>query len=259
MKINFWILALAILLPAAGHADCHHSFSVGVLTDSPYYETKQRFYATGLVRDLLEKIEKKGSCKFQETPLNYVRALQELRGSRLDLFAFTARIPSWLEVADYKVVYSSTRSLIVRKDAFKKELSLSHYLQNPKIKYGNLIGTVMFFLPEEIDKLMKENRIVQSSTAAGVVQLATSGKAQVFFVTPVYLRFLQKDPSFKDKFEVIPDPVNHIDIGLYVSKKRVPSKEGEQLKKTIDELREDGTIMTVLKKYVSDEDIKAYR
>jgi ABC-type amino acid transport substrate-binding protein len=248
-----------LLLASTGQAECRHIFSVGVLTDSPYYAAKPRYYATGLVRDLLEQIEKKMNCKFQETPLNYVRALQELKASRIDLFAFSARIPSWLEVSDYKVLYSSTRFLVVRKDIYKKEASLQNYLQNPKIKYGNLIGTVMFFKPEEMEKLVKENRVVQSSTAAGVVQLAVSGKAQAFFVTPVYLRYLQKDATFKEKFEVISDLETHIDIGLYISPKRVPANEREQLNKAIEEIRANGTVMTILKKYVAEEDIKAYR
>lgn len=259
MRINIWIVAVIVLLTSAVQAECRHGFSVGVLTDSPYYATKPRFYATGLVRDLLEKIEKKVDCKFQETPLNYVRALQDLKASRIDLFAFSSRIPNWLDVADFKVVYSSARFLIVRKDIYKKESSLQSYLQNPKYKFGNLIGTVMFFLPEEMDKLVKENRIVQSSTATGVVELAASGKAQGFFVTPVYLRHLQKEATFMKKFEVIPDPQIHIDIGLYISKKRIPAGEREQLNKAVDEMRADGTIMTILKKYVAEEDIKAYR
>lgn len=259
MRMNFWIVPLVILLASTGRAECRHKFTVGVLTDSPYYAAKPRNYATGLVRDLLEKIEKKIDCKFQETPFNYVRAFQELKSSRLDLFAFTSRIPAWLDVAEFKVIYSSTRSLVVRKDVFKKNLSLQSYVQNPKIKFGNLIGTVMFFVPEEIEKLVKENRIVQSSTAIGVVQLAASGKAQAFFVTPVYLRFLQKDATFSKNFEVIPDLESHIDIGLYLAEKRVPPNEREQLKKAIDEMRADGTVMEILKKYVTEDDIKAYR
>lgn len=259
MSLNFWIVAVIVLLASVGQAECRHSFSVGVLTDSPYYSAKPRNYATGLVRDLLEKIEKKVDCKFQETPLNYVRAYQDLKGSRIDLFAFSSRIPKWLDVADFKVVYSSTRFLVVRKDIFKKEFSLQSYLQNPKYKFGNLIGTSMFFLPDEMEKLVKENRIVQSSTAKGVVGLAASGKAQGYFVTPVYLRHLEKDAAFKTKFEVIPDPQTYIDIGIYVSKKRLSAGEREQLNKAVDEMRADGTVMTVLKKYVSEEDIKAYR
>jgi ABC-type amino acid transport substrate-binding protein len=260
MKINFWIVAFMLLLTSAGQAECRHNFSVGVLTDSPYYDSaKPHNYATGLVRDLLEKVEKKVGCKFQETPLNYVRALQELKASRLDLFAFTARIPSWLEASDFKVVYTSTRALVIRKDIYKKDISLQGYLRNPKIKYGNLIGTTMFILPDEMEKLMKENRIVQSSTAAGVVQLVASGKAQAFFVTPVYLRFLQKDATFSNKFEVISDPQTGVDIGLYISKKRIPASEREQLTKAIDEMRADGTVLTILKKYVSAEDIAGYR
>ncbi|MNL22363.1 Bacterial extracellular solute-binding protein, family 3 [compost metagenome] len=259
MKVSSAVLVLFTFFYALPNwAVCVRNYTVGVLTDSPYYAKEPRVQASGLVRDLLEEIRKRLGCPFQEVPLNYVRALEDFKGSRVDLFAFSYVNSAWLDVAEHKVLYASERVLLVKKNVYNKKSQISDYIQNPKVKFGNLIGTVMFFQPEEIQKLNTENRVVQSSTAEGVIQLLVSGRAQGVFVTPIYLRYLQTKPEYKDVFVVIEDPKTSIDIGLYISKRRVSKEENSQIKKIIDEMRADGTVRTILSKYVSSEDLKRY-
>lgn len=258
MKVSALLVLLTFFYSVPNWAVCGRTYTVGVLKDSPYYSKVPRVEATGLVPDLLAEIRKRLGCPFQEVPLNYVRALEEFKGQRLDLFAFTYINSDWLDVADHKVVFSSERVLLVSKSIYKKKSLVSDYLRDPKIKFGNMIGAVMFFQPQEFQKLMKENRIIQSSTVDGVIQLFIAGRVQGIFITPLFLRSLQAKPEFKNVFEVIDDPRTPLDIGIYISKRRVSKEESSQLKKVIDEMRADGTVRSILGKYVPAEDLKRY-
>ncbi|MFS4458488.1 substrate-binding periplasmic protein [Bdellovibrio sp. HCB2-146] len=258
MKVSVLLVLMAFLCPSQSGAACVRTYTVGVLKDSPYYTKAPRVQATGLVPDLLTEIRKRLGCPFQEVPLNYVRALEEFKGQRLDLFAFTYINSDWLEFAEHKVVFSSERVLLVKKSAYRKKGALGDYLQDSKFKFGNLIGAVMFFQPREFEKLSKENRIVQSSTAEGVFQLLATGRVQGVFITPLFLRNLQAKPGFSNDFEAIDDPKTVLDIGIYISKRRFSKEESTQLKKVIDEMRADGTVRSILGKYVPAADLKRY-
>ncbi len=239
---------------------CSRTFSVGTLSESPYFlYSKGPAKTLGLVKDFLDEFQKRSGCKFSGSPMNHVRAYDDIKNLRLDMFALLAPSEKWNKVADSLLIYSFQRVLFIRGASYVEGKTVQQYLDDPKVKFANLIGTESSFTPVELEKLLKQKRIVQSSSPDGVVKLVTSGQAQVAFLTPAYLRYLRKKGVSEKEVQAVFDEKVYSDVGLYVSKKRVSVRESAQIRGTIESMRSDGTIMQIMGKYVSPEDLKRYK
>jgi ABC-type amino acid transport/signal transduction systems, periplasmic component/domain len=250
-------LSLLILGQSASAADCKFKYKTGVNEDSAYFKRESSGQTSGLAWDILQEISRRTGCEFQGAPMNFSRALVEMESSRIDLFAIVYQIPDWSKVAEHHLVYGSDRVILMRQEGAPKTILLSQIMKNKNIKFGNVIGAVLFFSPAEIAQLEKEGRIVEFANGDGAIAGLLSGKVQVLFVSPLYLNFLRATSQF-EKFAFAFDPSNSVDVGIYLSKKRMNDSQRLLLGNTIKEMRSDGTIKKILGNYLQPEDLSRY-
>ena len=239
-------------------ADCKFKYKTGVNEDSAFFKRDASGVASGLAWDILEEISKRTGCEFQGTPMNYVRALEEFRFSKIDVFALVTPQQDWNPFAEHFSVYVSDRVMVVRKDMTPKKLDLESVLNSKHIKFADIIGTSLFFTPEEKFKLEKEDRIVRFPNGDAAVKGLAAGKVQALFISPVYLNFLRKNPLY-EKIDFAFDSKHTIDVGVELSKMRMSESQRKTITKAISEMREDGTIKKILGQYLPPEDLVRYR
>jgi ABC-type amino acid transport substrate-binding protein len=238
---------------------CTGVFKAGVNVDSAFYKRESSGETKGISHDILMELGHRSGCAFVESPVNYSRALDDFKYSRLDLFAVTFPNPAWTNYADHKIIYSFERVMLVKKSKTSKPIVLSDYIDDKKIKFGSVIGAVMFFTAAENEQLTKDKRIVDAADADGAVKLLLSNKVQMLFVSPVYVKYLKMtDKDFDKKMAYSFDSSNMANIGIYISKTRVSKANHEILTSTLEKMKSDGAIIKILKKYIESEDLIRY-
>ncbi|MNT18213.1 Bacterial extracellular solute-binding protein, family 3 [compost metagenome] len=254
-----WVLSAVIFASASEcfAESCHSKFKTGVNIDSPFFKRDSTGRSSGLAFDILEEISKRSGCQFIGSPVNFARAYEDFKYSRMDVFAITFPNPEWGRFAEHKIVYSSDRVLLLRKQGAPKEIVLSDLMKDKKIKFSGVIGAVLFFTPEEHAQLIREKRLVEAPDADSAVKLFLTGKTQVMLASPIFLNYLRQSKDF-DKIAFVFDKDHPINIGIYFSKLRVPPELKKMLFATIEEMKTDGTIKKILTRYLPPNDLHRY-
>ncbi|MBO9665349.1 MAG: transporter substrate-binding domain-containing protein [Bdellovibrio sp.] len=260
MKLRRLILlsaSLSLSLTSTASALCNRVYVWGLATNS-ITEKEKTISISQLASALSNEIKKRMDCIFTDIPMTFEKVPKEFRNHRIDGFAFTFVHSSLTENADTLVLYRTQRILLLAKKYYRPGITVSQYLHDKSLRFAAVTGGRLFFLPEEIDYLRKQKRLIENPFPDDVAGLVANGKAQATITSPSYLTRYHKDNLFQDKLVEIPDPDGFLDIALFLSKKRINAAEKAKFIEVIDQMKKDGTIKKVLLNYVSEDYFNKY-
>jgi polar amino acid transport system substrate-binding protein len=251
-------LIFLLLLPTplwAAPAVCKRAYVVGLNVAAV---AKKKAGISALSSEIFNEIKRRVGCIYNEKPLSFTRALEDLRNHRIDMYAFAFANPEWATHAKSESIYKVERMLLVQKKIYNKDLTVEDYLHNPKLKFAVISGGIFFTKTTEIARLEKENRAVFDPFPDGALELFRQGKVEAVFTSPTYYRRYEKEFDLASFSKLVNDPATKLDLCLFFSNNRVSVKEQESFAKAIEGMRRDGTLKKILIKYVGEDDFEKY-
>jgi|GEM_PF-3028682 ABC-type amino acid transport/signal transduction systems, periplasmic component/domain len=257
------VLALFSILVFEGSLSqaqtCDRRFRVAVNAYKPLYSVDRSGRLSGLTYELVKEIEKRVGCIFSQQPSDTPRMFEDFSSYRTDFIAFLAKNDKANSSGNFVPLYTVNRKFVVAKTAFVANKKIEDYIKDPKVRFTNQIGARMFFTAEEYNVLKDSNRVLEIPNPQVAYQMISEGRAQAMFSSPAIHHFhATENKSMNDKVVAVSDPTERIEVGMYISKKRVSASEAAKVKNAIISMRDDGTLKKILLKYVETEDISTY-
>lgn len=251
------LLSLLISLPAfaAGKASCNKHYLLGVNTQ---FVAKNQPSIPGVVRDLIDEIKRRVPCTYQELPLSFNKAAEELKARRIDFYAFAYKVDDWMTFADIEVLYSVERLLLVEKKFYSKQLTVADYLKKKDLSFVTISGGTFFTSNDELDILIKDKRAVYVPYPDNILDALIQGKARAAFTSATYFSTHKNRALLEQRYEIVRDPDYPMPLGLYMAKGRVHPEDRKKFQKALKEMRDDGTIHRILKKYIPQDILEKY-
>lgn len=243
----------------ADSKDCSRRFRVAINNYPPLYYLNDKKEITGLSHEMMNAIAARVGCIFNQDPMDAPRVTEEFSRWRADFVAFQGPSAPLQTAGEYIPLYQVARKIIVTAKVYEEKKQIEDYLKDPKIKFGNQIGTRFFMHKKEQEALSDANRLVETPDPVASYRLLVNGRIHAMFSSPaIHKYFVETMPELKEKIRAIPDPSLKLEIGLYVSKKRVSAEEFARVRAAVQSLQKDGTLKKIVSKYIGNDDLKWY-
>lgn len=256
-RLIVFFLTMLTSLPAftAKKEKCNRHYILGVNTQ---VVAKSQPSVAGVTQDLINEIKQRVPCTYQEHPLSFNKAAEELKARRIDFYAFAFKVEDWTSFADIEVLYSVERLLLVDKKFYNKQLSVADYLTKKDLTFATISGGTFFTSNHELEILIKDKRAVYVPYPDNILDALMAGKARAGFTSATYFSTYKDRTLLEKRFEIVRDPDLPMPLGLYITKGRVHPEDRKKFQNAIKEMRADGTIHRILKKYVPQDILEKY-
>ncbi len=255
-KELLFILCLVLCQVASGsEKDCGRRFRVDVNSYAPLHFVSNYNEVQGLAHEVVLELAKRTGCVFVQDPVDRPRMADDFKKWRTDFVALVGPTATMLESGDFIPLYRVGRKLIVASAFYDSKKKLEDYLNDSSVKFATQIGMRYFLSRLEEEKLLKSGRLLSVPDPFSAYKLMSSGRIQAFFTSPVVHAYQMKHmPGFDRHHVAIADLDKKSDIGVFVSKKRINSKEQLMVREAIRSMQKDGSLEKIMNKYVSAED-----
>jgi polar amino acid transport system substrate-binding protein len=245
------------LLPSDGV--CEKRYVVAFQDDAPGFFVDSNNKKNGTAYELLMEIIRRLGCRATEQVTSYLTLRENFLRNKTDIYALTSQDPEMDKVADFVEMYNFPRSMVVSKKFSSSKDTIADLLKKPKITVGNVLGGRLFLQESEINDLTASHRLREFPGPTGVFKALLGGRVQATFSSPAFTNYFITRLNKMSEFRSIPDKSGKVySAGFYISKKRLTEAERETIRKVIHEIRADGTLLRISKKYVNEEDLKYY-
>ncbi|MEK2646522.1 substrate-binding periplasmic protein [Bdellovibrio sp. BCCA] len=232
---------------------CERRFLVGLNNFEPFaYRENGRLQ--GLAHDLIVIIKDKMGCQFIESELPRPSAVDQINHGRVDVLALMVRSSEYETGGNFIPFYNSQRELTVAKKVFARGKKIEDYLNDEKIKFAYMIGNRSVISESEETRLLKASRLVGVPTPDNAFRLLKEGRVQAVLFSALVTSYHTKKQKMEDQVEKVVDLSKKVQVGLYLSKRRVSAAEKQSFEKALDEMKKDGSFLRVFSKYMSEEE-----
>lgn len=208
----------------------------------------------GLVHDLTVELHSRLGCTFIETERSLPVSIDNMSSGRSDIVLLGAERSGYSKGGHFVRLYTNYREMLVAQSSYRPDWKIEDYLQDKKIKFAHLIGGWTMIDKKQEEELLKEGRLLGTPGPEGAFRLLKSGRVQaVLFSGIVNTHHIAKLKMEKIVARV-EDPSVRIEIGAFISKRRVTQEERAALEKAFDEMKKDGSFLRIFSKYVSPEE-----
>ncbi|UYL08103.1 ABC transporter substrate-binding protein [Bdellovibrio sp. SKB1291214] len=245
------------LLPS--DTSCEKRYVVAFQDDPPGFFVDGNNKKNGTAYELLMEVVRRLGCKSTEQVTSYLTLRENFIRNKSDIYALTSQDPEMDKVAEFVEMFSFPRMMVVSRKFSSSKDTIPEVLKNPKITVGNVLGGRLFIQESEQVELITAHRLRDFPGPTGVFKALLEGRIQATFSSPAFTNYFITRQSKMDDFRSIPDKSGKVySGGFYLSKKRLTDAEREKIRKAILEIRADGTLARLYKKYVNEEDLKYY-
>jgi ABC-type amino acid transport substrate-binding protein len=239
---------------------CEKRYVLAFQNDAPGFFIDKKNQKNGTAYELLLEVVRRLGCKSTEQITPYLTLRDNFLRNRADMYALTTQVKELDAVAEFVEMYSFPRSLVVSKKASTGKDTIASVLKNPKILFGNVVGGRLFIQPQELTDLESKHRVRDFPGPTEVFKSLLDGRIQATFSSPSFTYFYITRENKMEQFRSIPDPSGEVyRAGFYLSRKRLSETERQKIRKIILEMRSDGTLLRISRKYVNEEDLKYYK
>lgn len=238
---------------------CTRMFRVSTNDYAPLYYLNENKLPAGYSHDLVEEIKKRMGCNFVEESFPAPRAISDFSNYRTDMTGVVPHSEALDQWGIYVPLYSTARILVIRKSKYDAKKTIRQLVETKKTTFAIQIGGGFIYHPEELQILKKENRVLDVPNPPSSYKLISEGRVDAFFSSPVinhYHMQMAKNPS---ELVTIRDPDKKLEVGIYLSKKKLSKTERDRLTQAIEDMKKDGTLKKLLLPYIDKEDVPYYR
>jgi polar amino acid transport system substrate-binding protein len=242
------LLSLPAMVLAAG-PDCSRSYTLALHEHGLLYNASTR---TGIDKDVADELIKRSGCKVEVSLLPRSRIWKLLEVGSLDFSLSGITNEERERYAAFAWYFADKFSLIVRKDSGIQ--SLSEFDSRSDIKLGGILSfRYSDTINQLVDKLDRNGRLVGSYDYDMLYQNLRQDRTQAIIIEPFDYSDLEKYQVSKlvRILETNDQPTPH---GLIMSKKTISPEQQERWRELINNMRRDGTLLKIFRKYFSREE-----
>lgn len=232
---------------------CERRFLVGLNNFEPF-AYRERGRLRGLAHDVIETLKEKMGCQFIESEISHPTAIDQLSRGRVDVLALLVRSNNYEAGGEFIPFYESHRELTVSKKSFVKGRKIEDYIADDKIKFAYMIGNRSVITEDEEKKLLKASRLVGVPGPDEAYRLLREGRVQAVLFSALVSSYHVKKHSMMDQVERVVDLSKKIEVGIYLSKRRINAQEKEMFENALSEIKKDGSFLRVFSKYMTEEE-----
>ncbi|HEY1091084.1 MAG TPA: transporter substrate-binding domain-containing protein, partial [Burkholderiaceae bacterium] len=194
-------------------------------------------------------------CKIEVVEMSRLRIFQSLQhGEYIDLATSTSQTPERDRYAQFVPLAVTRNYLLVHKRVAAPGFDLNQFVAQPRLTMGVLAGSNYgSFINARLAVL---ERLGRTQTATQVEQLLPrllAGRYDGLVVTPAYfIAALRELPGGED-IRVVPIPESDAyQAGFYLSRTTLSDARREPLRKALEAIHQDGTLLRTYRKYFPD-------
>ncbi|CAN5722153.1 hypothetical protein BH11PSE12_BH11PSE12_29260 [soil metagenome] len=264
-----WLAAVCLLtLGLNNAAQAAHLSSVACGNiDLAYYENGALYYRhtdgsyAGIDKDVVEEVERRSGCHFNTMLDSRVRIWNRLSNNTLAMSVSGIATPEREQYARFIPYFVTRNYVLLHKGVAATTQTMGGFLENPALK----VGVVKSFrhgvvYDEWLDKLRAQNRVYEASDFESVMRLFAIGRVDAVLALPTGWQALLKRENLVGKVAVKDwAPSERVVASLVVSRELVSPEIYALLEKTLQAMRDDGSLEEIFKRHISADLAKAMR
>jgi polar amino acid transport system substrate-binding protein len=242
------LCCLPLLTLAAG-PDCQRSYTLALHEHGLLYNASTR---SGIDKDVADELIRRSGCKVDVSLLPRSRIWKLLEVGSLDFSLSGITNEERERYAAFAWYFADKYSLIVRKDSGVQ--SLGDFAARSDVKLGGILSfRYSDTINQLVDKLDKNGRLIGSYDYETLYQNLRQDRTQAIIIEPFDYSDLEKYQVAKlvRMVETNDQPTPH---GLIMSKKTISAEQQERWRELINDMRRDGTLLKIFRKYFSREE-----
>ncbi len=242
-----WVL-LAVLhssdILASALPDCSRTLTLAYHDHGMLYSTN---LDQGIDKDVAVEMIRRSGCKVEISVMPRSRIWLWIESGQLDFSMSGITNPQRDQFAGFAWYLYNKYYFLVRNDSQVK--SLAEFEKNPRLEMGAIRSFRYSKNANElVDRLTAQHRVTEVPNHAQLLGMIQLNRIQGMIIEP--FNYTQVDSHALQKIthviETGDPPVLH---GLIMSKKSLSATEQARWRAIIDDMRKDGTMLKILKKY----------
>ena len=249
------LLCLAASAGAADHAPCGHLRSAFYEYGALYYQGADGGW-TGIDKDVVDEVARRMGCSIEASTDSRVRIWAGLSGGLIDMSVSSVSTPE-REKFGRVVPYINERNyVLVSKEVGAHIHSMDDFLADPNIKIG-VIKTFKHGKAYDawLDRLRAKGRVYEAPDYAALLRLFKVGRVHAVMAITSGWYPLLKQEQMAGTYRIMDwaPPKDAVVGGLILSRQRVDEAMAGRFAKTIQAMREDGTLKRIFERHLDAE------
>jgi polar amino acid transport system substrate-binding protein len=228
---------------AAG-PDCSRPFTLALHDHGLLYSPDTD---TGIDKDFADELARRSGCEIRVSLMSRARIWKLIESGALDFSLSGITNEERDGYASFAWYFSDRFYLLVRKDAGIR--GLADFKRNDRFQ----LGVIRSFRYSEsanrlVDSLAAENRVSLAGGLEPLYQALITKHIQGMIIEPFDYPALQEQ-NIRDVTTIIEFADPAVPHGLIMSKKALPAQERAKWSALVEEMRADGTVRRIFRKY----------
>lgn len=224
-----------------------------------FYETGLLYFKNaagdyvGIDRDVLEEVGKRTGCVFVRVMESRVRTWAALAAGTLDMTVSGIETPERQKFAHFVPYILNNRNyLIVRNELAATTKTTDEFRAQKSLRLGVVKGFIHgAALDAWIEALRRDGRIDEVPDLEVLARVFAAGRLDGFLSQPVVWGPLLKRNQLDGKVQFLDiAPHDNAVLGLVLSRQLIAAVDVSKMRKAIESMRTDGTLETILARYV---------
>ncbi|HEX7675367.1 MAG TPA: ABC transporter substrate-binding protein [Bdellovibrio sp.] len=237
---------------------CVRIFRVSSNDYAPLFFLTKDNKPAGYSHDLFEELKNRIGCDFVLEAVPAPRAINDFSNYRTDIAGLSPHVAMLDQWGEYVPLYKTARILVINKKFYDPKKTIEDYLRSKSMTFADQIGGSFFYQPAELDLLRKSNRLIEAPNPISSYRFIKANRIQGFFSSPVLHRYFLRGPVKAPQMQTLRDPSHKLEVGIYLSKKKLTKLEHDKIIEAIKAMKQDGTLKKLLLPYLDKEDVPYY-
>ncbi len=205
----------------------------------------------GFAHDITMELQSRLGCTFIETERSLPVGIENMSSGRSDIALLGSERSGYSKGGHFVRLYTNYREMLVAQGSYRSEWKIEDYLQDKNIKFAHLIGGWNMIDRKQEEELLKEGRLLGTPGPEGAFRLLKAGRVQAILFSGIVNTHYISKLHLEKLIERVEDRSMRVEIGAFISKRRVSTEERLLLEKALDEMKKDGSFLRIFSKYVS--------
>ncbi|UXR64497.1 transporter substrate-binding domain-containing protein [Bdellovibrio bacteriovorus] len=205
----------------------------------------------GLAHDLTVELQTRLGCTFIETERSLPVGIENMSSGRSDISLLGAERSGYAKGGHFVRLYTNYREMLVAQTSHRPDWKIENYIKDKNIKFAHLIGGWNMLDKAQEQELLKEGRLIGTPGPEGAFGLLKTGRVQAVLFSGIVNTHHISKLNMEKLVTRVEDSSERVEIGAFISKRRVSQEERVLLEKAFDEMKKDGSFLRIFSKYVS--------
>jgi len=229
---------------------------------SAFYEYGALYYQaadghwTGIDKDVVDEVARRMGCTIEPSTDSRVRIWAGLSGGNLDMSVSAVATPEREKIGRVVPYLSERNYVLVNKEVGTNIHSMDDFLAAPDIK----IGVIKSFRHGKaydawLDRLRAKGRVFEAADYGALLRLFKLGRVQAIMAITAGWYPLLKHDQMAGTYRIMDwaPPKDAVIGGLILSRQRVDEAMAARFSKTIQAMRDDGTLRRIFERHLDAE------